>query len=213
MSDWQVQADAVPEVIATMSEADYLDFEAHQEARHEYCQGRVYAAMLSSFNASLVAVNVATQLHNQVSEDCVVVLTNLRLSIAHKESFRYPDVMVLCGEPVFAKNRTDTITNPIVLVEVLSPSTAAVDHQDKLEEYTAIDSVQAYLLFSQDEPKAKVYLCRTSDEWLYRIVTGMDAEIALPPLNCTLALANIYHKVRWTGAATGADVGDASGEA
>lgn len=109
----------------------------------------------------------------------------------------YPDVTVFCGAPKYIAGRTDTITNPTVLVEVLSRSTALLDRNEKLAEYTSIETLQAYLLVSQNEPKVEQFVRHEAGKWLYESVTGFDASLTVAPLACTLALAKLYSKVNW----------------
>lgn len=108
---------------------------------------------------------------------------------------------VFCGDPDYLDGRTDTITNPVLLVEGLSPGTALKDHNEKLEEYTQIETLQACVLIVQDAPKGAVYRRNETGTWIYAYVTGLDAEIdvLLPDANLRLSLAWLYHRVRWEG--------------
>ncbi len=179
-----------------MTQADYLDFEETTDEKHEYSRGRVYAMTGGSIRHSIITMNVGTQLNNQLADrNCSVTSPDARVYIASKKSYRYPDITVFCGEPAYVQGRTDTITNPVVLIEVLSPGTALRDRNEKLEEYLQIESLHAYLLVSQDEAKAERFMRNEAGEWIYSIVTGLTGEITLPEIGCTLALSKLYHKV------------------
>ncbi len=181
-----------------MTEVDYLAFEETTDDKHEYSQGRVYAMTGGSVRHSVISANTITHLNNQLDEkDCTVTSSDLRVHVASRKAYRYPDVIVFCGAPAYITGRVDTITNPVVLVEVLSPSTELIDRNDKLAEYTQIESLQAYLMISQNTMKIERFLRHESGQWLYQYVTGLEAEIDLPSLGCTLALSKIYHKVSW----------------
>ncbi len=187
---------AQPEESIPMTEAEYLTFEAASEFKYEYSQGRIYAMTGGSVRHSVITMNIGTQLNNQLGDrNCTVTSPDVRIYIASKRAYRYPDVMVFCGDPAYVGGRTDTIMNPVVLVEVLSPSTVLLDRNDKLMEYTLIETVQAYLLVSQHEPRIERYIRHESGEWLYSSVTGLDSEVALPAIDCTLALSKVYQKV------------------
>jgi len=124
-----------------MTEADYLALDESSPVRHEYRQGKVYAMTGGSVRHSVITVNISTQFNIQVGESGYSVASpDLRVHIAQKNSYRHPDVTVFCGAPAYLQGRTDTITNPIVLVEVLSPSSALLDRNEKLEEYTQIET-------------------------------------------------------------------------
>lgn len=179
-----------------MTEAEYLAFDAANEIKHEFKRGRVYAMTGASVRHNVITANTITHLNNQIGErDCTVTSSDVRIHIASKRAYRYPDVTVFCGDPVYVEGRVDTITNPVLLVEVLSPSTALIDRNDKLAEYTQIDSLQVYLLVSQREARVERYMRHGADEWLYTIASELDDSVALPSLDCTLALSEIYRKV------------------
>jgi Uma2 family endonuclease len=187
---------APPEESIPMTEAEYLAFEATSEFKHEYSRGRIYAMTGGSVRHGVITANTIIHLGNQLSErNCSVTSPDVRIYIASKSAYRYPDVMVFCGDPAYMRGRTDTIMNPVVLVEVLSPSTVLLDRNDKLMEYTLIETLQAYLLVSQHEPRIERYMRHESGEWLYSITNGLESEIALPAIDCTLALSKVYQKV------------------
>lgn len=180
----------------SMTEAEYLAFNADSETKHEFSAGQVYAMTGGSVRHGIITMNVGTHLNNQLGDrDCTVTSSDVRVYIASKSAYRYPDVTVFCGQPEYVEGRNDTITNPVVLVEVLSPSTALLDRNEKLTEYTQIDRLQAYLLVSQQEPRIERYMRHGTGEWLYTIANGLDEFIALPTLQCTLELSKIYQKV------------------
>lgn len=183
-----------------MSETEYLAFEDAQETRHEFSNGYVYAMTGGSLRHSVIIASTIAHMANQLDgKDCTVASSDLRLHIASKNAYRYPDVTVFCGEAITTKDRNDTITNPAILVEVLSPSTALVDYNSKLTEYTQIDSLNAYLIISQDEMKVDSYQRHESGKWLYESITGGDGEVNITALDCTLFLSKIYQRVNWDG--------------
>jgi len=181
-----------------MRESDYLEFEEQSDIRHEYVDGHVYAMAGSDWKHAMITQSASSALYAQLrGKNCRVSATDLRLKVQSKKvSYRYPDIMVICGDLEFAPDRTDTITNPIMLIEVLSPSTALEDRNAKLDEYRAIPSVQDYLLVTVDEAKIEIFSRQSdSDKWLYESFKGLDAEIHLASINCTLALADVYEQV------------------
>ncbi|MEQ8675424.1 MAG: Uma2 family endonuclease [Aggregatilineales bacterium] len=179
-----------------MSESEYLVFDAESEIKHEYRKGQVYAMTGGSVRHGIITANTIIHLGNKLSgKDCTVTSPDVRVHIASKGTYRYPDVTVFCGDPSYLDGRTDTIINPIILVEVLSPATALKDRNEKLEEYIQIETLQAYLLVSQDEARVERYMRHETGEWLYSIARGLENELALPFIECTLNLSNVYQKV------------------
>ena len=181
-----------------MTEEENFSFADEQQERYEYKAGYVYACVGSSLRHSIIIANISTQLANQLEYDDYVVTAPLtRVHIAQSQAHRYPDVPVFPGTPIFYKNRNDTLINPVVLVEVLSSGTSALDHGEKLAEYTQIDSLQAYILVEQDKPRIEQFVRQGERQWLYQYVNGLEAHIDVSPLSCTLALLKVYQKVNW----------------
>lgn len=180
-----------------MSEKEYLTFEEQSDILHEFVNGNVYAMAGSDWKHAMITQSTSSAIYVQLrGNGCRVSSTDLRLKVDSKKvSYRYPDIMVICEDLQFSEERTDTITNPTLIVEVLSPSTALEDRNAKMDEYRALSSVQDYVLVSVDEAKVEVYSRQQSGKWLYEAVKGLDAQIELPSVACTLALADIYEQV------------------
>lgn len=178
------------------TETEYLEFERTSDIRHEYVDGRVIAMTGASLAHNFICVNTSTSLNVQLMQkNCRVASNDLRLKVVSKRSYRYPDIMVICGDPQITDDRPDTITNPILIIEVLSESTALIDRNEKLDEYLQIESVQEYVLISQQVAKVERYLRQASGNWLYTQVSGLDHVLELPSIGCKLALADVYNKV------------------
>jgi Uma2 family endonuclease len=183
-----------------MSEIEYLAFADRQEFKYEYSRGQVYAMTGGSLRHNTITASTIIHLGSQFADrDCTVTTSDTRVHIASKRAYRYPDVTVFCGEPAYLKGRNDTITNPVLLIEVLSPSTALQDYNEKLEEYTQIETLQAYVIIAQDTPKVEVFRRHESGKWLYEYVTGLEAAINVPmgDAELRLALSQIYRQVQW----------------
>jgi len=181
-----------------MTEAEYLAFADEQDLRYEFRSGQIYAMSGGTYRHSRLIANTITHLSIGLDEtECEVTSESTRVHIASKSAYRYPDTDVVCGGPEFLEGREDTITNPALLVEVLSPSTEVIDRNEKLEEYTAIPTLQAYVLISQDRPKVEVYRRGDDNKWLYEFVTGLDATIDVPFAGeiLRIELAAVYRRV------------------
>lgn len=183
-----------------MTEAEYLVFEAQNESKHEFANGDVFAMTGASVRHNLIVNNVVTALVNQLSEkDCIVPSSDTRVKVESKISYRYPDVMVICDKIQYVDERVDTISNPVVIVEVLSPTTALVDRNQKLDEYTQLPSVQEYVLISQDEYKLERFLRQDDANWLYTKVSGLEGILDLPSIGCQLTAQAVYAKLDLLG--------------
>ena len=179
-----------------MSIADYFVFAEKSEAKHEYARGRVYAMSGGSVRHGVITVNISTDLNIQLEDkDCRVASSDVRVKVEAMESYRYPDVMVYCGDEDYADERNDTLKNPLVIVEVLSPSTALKDRNEKLDEYLQSTTLQEYVLVTQHEAKVEVFSRHESGKWLYDKYKGLEASLLLASIDCTLDLSRIYRKV------------------
>lgn len=180
-----------------MSEAEYFLFEEQASIKHEYVNGYVFAMAGGSLRHNTVVANTNTALNIHLrKKNCLVPDSNTRVRVESKTvGYRYPDVTVICGKPEMVDNRVDTVTNPILLIEVLSPSTEIEDRNDKLEEYLKINSLKEYLLVSQDKAKVEQFYLKEDGSWGFKLVTGLAKSITLPSIGCDLSLADVYLKI------------------
>lgn len=179
-----------------MTEPEYLAFEESSEERHEFVNGEVFAMIGGTLRHNVIINNIRHSLTEQLADkNCLVTTSETRVKVDSKITYRYPDILVVCQKIEYAENRKDTIKNPIVLVEVLSPATALIDRNQKLDEYTRIPSLQEYVLITQEEFKVERFLRQPGKDWLYTKVISEDDVLNLPSLECTLALSDVYAKL------------------
>jgi Uma2 family endonuclease len=175
----------------------YLARERQAETKSEYLRGEMFAMSGASRKHNLVAMNVAGELHQQLRDrECEVYQADMRVKVSSTGLYTYPDVTVACDEPEFEDAQVDTLLNPRVIVEVLSPSTADYDRGGKFAHYRRLPSLQEYLLISQDVPLVEHYVRQGPDQWQLTEQRSLDAAIDLPSIRCRLPLAEIYLKVR-----------------
>jgi Uma2 family endonuclease len=178
-----------------LSPQDYLAIERDAEWKSEYLNGERVAMTGGSFEHGLLLGNTARLLGQELlARPCVVVPSDLRVKVSATGLYTYPDIVVVCGERQFDDENRDTLLNPILLVEVLSPSTEAYDRGKKFEHYRTIESLREYVLVAQREPRVDHYLRQEDGSWLFRSATGLDAVLPLPSLDCELPLADVYAK-------------------
>lgn len=174
---------------------EYLAIERSSELRHEYLDGEMVAMTGGSADHSLVIGNLVAELRGQLKgRPCRVYPTDLRV-LAPSGLFTYPDVVVVCGESQFRDAQRDTLLNPTLIVEVLSPTTESYDRGRKFEHYRSLDSLREYLLVSQDHALVEQFLRQEGAAWLFKETAGLDQVLALPSIQCELALTEIYDKV------------------
>jgi Uma2 family endonuclease len=109
----------------------------------------------------------------------------------------YPDVTIVCGKPQFIDRPHQTVINPIVIIEVLSPSTERYDRGMKFQNYRTIPTLQDYLLISQDDHRIEHYTRQENGEWLLREAIGLAAQITIQSIDCIITLEDVYEKVEF----------------
>jgi Uma2 family endonuclease len=178
-----------------LSPEEYLSIERHAKHKSEYVDGVMYAMAGGSERHNLIAGNLITELNIQLRvAPCRVYPSDLKVRVPNSKRFFYPDVSVVCGETQFADDERDVVLNPVLIVEVLSEGTAAFDRGKKFQSYQQIESLQEYLLISQDEFVVEHYLRQENGQWLYTKVNDLEETVILPTLKCQLVLSDIYNK-------------------
>ncbi len=109
-----------------------------------------------------------------------------------QEIFYYPDITVVCGQPLYHEPANTVLTNPVLLAEVLSPSTESKDRGEKFLRYQQVETLMSYLLVSQDAPRVEQFTRRENGHWEYEAAMGLDGILTIPALSVTLTLADIY---------------------
>lgn len=179
-----------------ISVEEYLAMERESEEKHEYLDGGIYAMGGASVNHTIIVTNVVIDLGTQLrSRDCTVHSSDLRVKVSPTGLYTYPDVVVVCGEHQFDDEMQDTLTNPTLIVEVLSETTKSYDRGDKFAHYRSLPSFMEYVLIAQDRPHLEHFL-REPKRWILYEIDGMEHTIELPSIDCILSLAGVYDKVR-----------------
>lgn len=177
------------------TEEEYLRWEEDAPYKSEYVRGEIRAMAGGTVDHGTIAVNVSVGLKGALrGRGCRVLSSDVKIRTGDGV-LRYPDVSVVCGEIRFHGRGRSVITNPLIVVEVLSDGTAATDRGEKLQEYQTIESLQCYLLVNQTSPRVECYERRENGRWDYQAVIGRDSVLEIPTLTVTLVLAEIYDEI------------------
>jgi Uma2 family endonuclease len=188
----------------TYTVEEYLAFERQSEIKHEYFAGEIVAMAGASFEHNLIVGDTYASLHRQLrGGPCTVLPSDQRLRVSPVGPLTYPDIMVVCGRPHFTDERPDTLTNPTVIIEVLSPTTEGDDRGRKFRHYRTIESLRECVLIAQDEYHVEHYIRAEHGWWRFNEATGRDGAIELSSIGCTLALADVYERVTFAEAGEG----------
>ena len=186
------------EQLMRMTEEEYLAFDrAAIGVKHEYFNGEVYAMSGGGFSHSRIAVNVAAGLHSRLKgKPWQVTQSDMRLKISETKAYVYPDVMVVCGKPALLGTAEDLLTNPTVIVEVLSPSTALHDKQAKFAHYRKMPSVQDILFVDSQSLSVEAYRRSVGETWLLTAHDTRQTSVTLS-LEVSLPMADLYEGIEF----------------
>ena len=175
---------------------EYLAAERASETRSEYFAGEILAMTGASRVHNLIVLNIGAELRAQLRGwPCEAYVEGMRVNVTAAGLYTYPDVVVVCGEPEFEDEQVDTLLNPTLIVEVLSPSTERYDRGRKLEYYRKIPSLAEYVLVSQDARRIEWYTRQESGLWSYRDTEEGQLSVDLTSVDCTLPLDEVYDRV------------------
>ena len=179
---------------AYISPEDYLRLEREAEFRHEYFQGEIRAMAGAGYAHNLICANLTGELYTQLrGKGCSVVGSDQRLQIMSGSAFVYPDLTVVCGKPEFNEDqRPDTLLNPTLLVEVLSPSTSLYDRSDKFMLYRQVPSLRQYLTLDAQAVHAELHTRDELGRWVLTETRDLTAVLDLSSIACQVALAEVY---------------------
>jgi Uma2 family endonuclease len=178
----------------------YLEIERAAQVRSEYYNGRMYALSGGTHPHAIVIGNLGSELHIALKKGpCVVTTSDMRVRVNKSGLYTYPDIVVVCDPPQYGDGRHDTVTNPTLIVEVLSPSTEAYDRGFKFAQYRMLESLREYALVSQSEPRVETFLRQPSGDWLLSESAGMNAVCRFDSVGCAIAVKDIYDKVTFGG--------------
>jgi Uma2 family endonuclease len=193
------------------STEEYLALEEVADYKSEYIDGEIVPMAGGSTNHNQIALNFSTELNFAFKKlNYRVFMSDVRLWIPQRRIYTYPDVMVVVGEPEYYNNRTDTITNPRVIIEVLSPSTKGYDRSKKFEAYRTIPTFGEYLLIDQTRIYIEHFSKTDKKRWSFGEYDESDEAIALASVSFEISLVDIYNKVNFeqVDAETAPEVGE-----
>ena len=178
------------------SPEEYLEFEVNSELRHEYIDGLIIPMTGGTPNHNKIAGNLYVAIHFALKrQPYEVYYTDQRLWIPKRQIHTYPDVMVVQTPLVFAEGRNDTITNPVMIAEVLSKSTKGYDRDEKFAAYRTLASFQEYILIDQYTIHVEQYVKTDHRKWMFLDYEDINDTLNLTSIPGQISLADIYEKI------------------
>ncbi len=179
-----------------ISPQEYLRLERQSEYKSEYVNGQIFAMTGASRKHNLITTNISSKLSLELrGRPFEVYAVGMRVKVRATGLYTYPDVAVACGEPEFEDDFIDTLLNPTLLIEVLSPSAERYDRIAKSSYYRTMESLAEHLLVAQDEIRVEQYVKQPNGEWLLFEYLTLDRSAHLPSIDCSLALSEVYHRI------------------
>lgn len=179
-----------------MTPEEYLAFERESEVKHEYVAGEIIAMAGASRRHNLIQMDTGTTLNLQLrGRPCEVYPSDMRVKVGALGIYTYPDITVVCGDSELEDAEQDTLLNPTVIIEILSPATERYDRELKFHRYQLIRSLREYLLIAQDRPRIEHYALGDDQRWSLSLHEGLAERVALRSIGCSLALAEVYRKI------------------
>lgn len=183
---------------------EYLQLEEYSEVKHEYRGGSIVEMPGAKYGHQVIGSNTLALLSNALKHaqaPCRVLMDGMKFFIPDHASIVYPDISIICGDPVFYKKREDVLLNPKVIVEVLSDSTQHYDRGEKFEMYSSIESMEEYVLIEQDQLLVEVFFAvnKAENTWKISRYRGLEDQVLLDSLNISLLLKDIYEHVKLPG--------------
>ena len=179
-----------------ISPEQYVRMEEQSQQKHEYFNGEIFLMAGGTPRHNLISTNIASELRSRLRGlGCRPYNSDQRIYIPANGLYTYPDVSVICGEEEYVPGDTTTLVNPLLIVEVLSPSTAKKDRFDKFELYQGLESFKGYVLVEQARPHIQYWQRGDDGQWLGKMVLGLEATLKVDVLGIDLPLRFIYEDV------------------
>lgn len=178
---------------------EYLAFEEVAEEKHEYHNGIIISMAGGTGKHSVISNRIGTAIDIQIdkaNKDCTTFNSDMKVEIDKYDKVVYPDASVVCGDIEYTNENETVLTNPILLIEVLSKSTKKYDKGEKFEMYRSIPSFKEYMIVYQTIPKVQTWYKEDKDLWRIGNAEGINESIKLHSIGITVALKDIYKRVK-----------------
>lgn len=179
-----------------ISVQEYLEQERIAIEKHEYYRGEIFAMGGASKEHNEIFSNVFGDIAHQLKgKGCKPYGSDLRVHIPKNTLYTYPDITIICGEPQFTDDAKDSVTNPIVIIELLSKSTRNYDKGEKFTLYRDIDSLQEYILIDTEKIHVEKHLRHTDNSWQLNDYKSPEGNFTIDAIQVSLLMKDIYDAV------------------
>lgn len=178
---------------------EYLKIERESNVKYQYHDGYIYAMADGTINHSRISINIAGEIRDSLKKNksgCEILNSDVKLYLSKRNKYLYPDNMVVCGDIIESKDLANSVTNPTLIIEVLSKSNAGYDQGEKFVFYKEIESLEEYIMIDQEEVQVHIYTRKSPELWKIISIEGMDKMLTISSLDIDVALSDIYYNVK-----------------
>ncbi len=172
-----------------------MALEDKAEFRSEFEGGEIVAMAGGSIKHFRITKNIGQSIDRKLSKGCESFSSEVKVRVESFQKYYYPDLFVVCGEPIFDEKRDDTIVNPILIIEVLSKSTEARDRGEKMLAYRSLESLREYVLVSQDKAIVEQYSKDMNENWIHKATIGLQSKVFFESIEVEVTLEDIYKRI------------------
>jgi Uma2 family endonuclease len=178
------------------STEEYLSLEETAETRNEYINGEIIPMPGGTTNHNQLAINFCRAFPLTINDqDYYTYINDVKLWIEEYRIYTYPDIMIIEGQPIYQSDNSTVVTNPKVIIEVLSDSTKNYDRTDKFRFYRSLPTLQEYFLISQSSYYVEQFVKQDDQQWLFKAIDGENNSITFSTIDFSIALKTLYHRV------------------
>lgn len=185
------------------SPQEYLTLERIAKEKHEYFQGKIFAMAGASLAHNEIVANLIREVGVLLKgEPCRILPSDIRVSVPSRESYMYPDAVIVCGKPEMEDDKFDTLKNPVVIFEILSPSTEDHDRGKKFFFYRQIPSFSEYILIDSTRPFVELSRRQDDGSWIFGVMSEPDGHVPITTIKEKILMEEIYRNVQFTSPET-----------
>lgn len=178
------------------SPEEYLELEKTSETKNEYLNGEIIPMAGGTTNHNQLAINFCRAFPLTINDqDYYIYINDVKLWIQDYRLYTYPDLMIIEGQPIYQSDNSTVVTNPKIIIEILSNSTQNYDRTEKFRAYRSLSSLQEYILISQSSYYLEQFIKQDDQQWLFRAIEGETNALSLATIDFSISLINLYQRI------------------
>lgn len=174
----------------------YLELEEKSAIKNEYLDGEIIPMAGGTTNHNQIAINFCRTFPLTIDDqDYYIYINDVKLWIPDYRFYTYPDLIIIEGEPIYQSENKNIVTNPKIIIEVLSDSTQSYDKTEKFRAYRSLPSLQEYILIAQSSYYVEQYIKQTEQQWLFNAIEGKNNHLSLASIDFSILFSSIYQRI------------------